>query len=264
MKKYAPVFLIFLFAAFEAAAYQYSYVPKSGTPLIYNFTYRKREKCTAGKLYPYPKQVGVCASCPDGSEYLIDGTKKKAGCFRCPKGTLLVKRNGYPMCLSNYPVVDGQARKKNGTPVSHDELKRMARQLGADYTVSALPEESRKDTFKNRERLINVCQSVYPDDPEARRQVITCRKLGEKNDFLCPYVEKDGENKWICRACPKNAPYKKAGGGCFNCPYGEEMVMLEGGETVCASAAPPPPKKTAKAAPRRTVKKARTKTKKRR
>lgn len=103
---------LFFFAGQAEAAYQYTYVPKTSSPTIYNFLYRKREKCSVGEKYDYPKQIGVCASCPEGTAYLIDEIKNKAFCFKCPAGTLLVKRNGYPMCLSAYPVVSGKAQKR--------------------------------------------------------------------------------------------------------------------------------------------------------
>ena len=32
--------------------------------------------------------------------------------------------------------------------------------------------------------------------------------------------------------------YKNKQGGCFNCPYGEEMTALDDGTLVCASQAP--------------------------
>lgn len=250
MKKGLFVFFVYFFLVPAAEAYQYSYVPKSSAPIIYNFTYRKREKCSIGKLYPYPQQVGVCASCKDEAEYLIDSTTKKAGCFKCPEGTLLVRRNGYPMCLSDYPVVNGKASKPNGEPVSREELKRIASGLNADYRISLAPDTHEK-SYNNKERLPNVCEMLYPEDEDAKRQVMTCQRLGQKNDFLCPYVEKDSEEKWTCKACTKDTPYKKADGGCFNCPYGEETVSLPNGETVCASEAPPPPKKKPTARPKK-------------
>lgn len=251
MKKLVLFFLVFFTA--EAAAYQYSYIPKVSSPTIYNFIYKKREKCTTGERYDYPKQVGVCASCPENTEYLIDETKNKAGCFKCPRGTLLVRRSGYPMCLSHYPVTAGKALKTNGDAVSREELERSALRLSADYKASLAPEKKEEEpqkTYHNKEMLKNVCPSSYPEDETAQRQIEICRRLGNQNDFLCPYVEKNSENKWICRACPKNAPYKNKQGGCFTCPYGEEMVSLEDGKLVCASEAPAPKKKPA------TVKKA--------
>ncbi len=222
----------------DAGAYSYSYVPKVSAPVIYNFLYRRREKCETGKKQEYPgKKYGACVSCRGKSEYMIDDVKRKAGCFLCPEGTLIVKKDGYPMCLSRYPVSDGAARKPDGKKVTEAEAALIAKRLDAGYKT-LLPPPPKEQTFKNKEKLKNVCEASYPDDPEARRQVATCKKLAETNDFLCPYVEKNSLGKWACRACPKNAPYRKADGGCFTCPYGEEMVSLENGETVCASKAP--------------------------
>lgn len=241
------IFFLLCFTA-EASAYQYSYIPKASSPTIYNFIYKKREKCTTGERYDYPKQVGVCASCPENTEYLIDETKNKAGCFKCPPGTLLVRRSGYPMCLSRYPVINGKALKPNGDTVSREELERSALRLSADYKASPAPKKKQEEpekTYHNKEMLKNVCPSSYPEDETAIRQIEICRRLGNQNDFLCPYVEKNSENKWICRACPKNAPYKNKQGGCFTCPYGEEMVSLDDGKLVCASEAPPKKKKPA-------------------
>lgn len=233
------IFTFLLFFAGEAAAYQYTYVPKTSSPTIYNFLYRKREKCAVGEKYDYPKQVGVCASCPEKTSYLIDETKGKAFCFKCPAGTLLAKRGGYPMCLSAYPVVDGKAQRPDGGDVSREELERMALRLSADYKTSlpAVAKEPEK-TYHNKEKLQNVCPSSYPEDESAQKQIDMCRRLVSQNDFLCPYVEKNEDGKWICRACPKNAPYKNKQSGCFNCPYGEEMTALEDGTLVCASQAP--------------------------
>ena len=238
MKKLLFIFLFF-FAEQAAAAYQYTYVPKTSSPTIYNFLYREREKCTVGEKYDYPKQIGVCASCPEGTAYLIDESKNKAFCFKCPDGTLLVKRSGYPMCLSAYPVVNGKAQKPNGSDVSSEELERMALRLSADYKTSfPTPAKEPEKTYHNKEKLKNVCPSSYPDDESAQKQIDMCRRLVSQNDFLCPYVEKNADGKWICRACPKNAPYKNKQGGCFNCPYGEEMAALDDGTLVCASQAP--------------------------
>ena len=229
---------LFFFSEQAAAAYQYAYIPKTSAATIYNFLRRKREKCPVGEKYEYPGKIGVCASCPDGTAYLVEKRKKKALCFRCPQGTLLVKRNGYPMCLSAYPVMNGKAQKPNGNDVSDEELERMARQLSADYKVRlpALTEKP-KETYRNKEKLKNVCPSSYPEDESAQKQIDMCRRLASQNDFLCPYVEKNTQGQWICRACPKNAPYKNEQGGCFNCPYGEEMTELEDGTLVCASEA---------------------------
>lgn len=255
--------LFFVLFSESAAAYTYSYVPKTSVPVIYNFLYRKREKCQTGEKQAYPKQIGACVSCPENSVYLIDDTKNKAFCFRCPTGTLLAKKDGYPMCLSLYPVVDGKAVKPGGRAVSDSELERMALSLGAAYKTT-LPPKKNTDakTFRNKEPLKNVCPSVYPDDPKAAREVEICKRLAKQNDFLCPYVEKNAENRWTCRACPKNAPYKNKQGGCFTCPYGEEMVSLPDGKSVCASMAPKPEKK--KPAVKPTGKKKAVKRKKRR
>lgn len=265
MKK-AFLFLALILYCQEAfATYQYSYIPKTSSPTIYNFLYRKREKCQIGKKYEYPKQTGVCASCPEETAYMIDEVKNKAYCFKCPAGTLLVKRNGYPMCLSAYPVIDGSAKKPNGSDVSTEELERIALRLSSEYkTTLPLSSEKQEKTYHNKEKLKNVCPSSYPDDESAQKQIDMCRKLVSQNDFLCPYVEKNPDGKWICRACPKNAPYKNKQGGCFNCPYGEEMTALEDGTLVCASEAPPKKKKVAaKKKPVVKKKAKRSKTKKR-
>lgn len=236
--------LLLLFWAESAAAYTYSYVPKSSSPVIYNFLYRKREKCQTGKKQPYPKQIGACAACPENSAYMIDDIKNKAFCLRCPAGTLLAKKDGYPMCLSLYPVVDGKAVKPSKRDVLPSDLERMAFGLSAAYKTTLPPKEKTTEkTFRNKEPLKNVCPSVYPNDPRAIREIEICKRLAQQNDFLCPYVEKNTENRWTCRACPKNAPYKDKQGGCFTCPYGEEMVSLPDGKSVCASMAPKPEKK---------------------
>ena len=244
MRKYFFFFFLFCCCEPALAAYQYAYIPKTSSPTIYNFLYRKREKCTIGKKYDYPKQIGVCASCPENTTYLIDEVKNKAFCFKCPTGTLLVKRNGYPMCLSDYPVISGKALKPNGENISLESLERMAFQLSADYKTSLpVSNQNQAETFHNKEKLKNVCPSSYPEDESAQKQIDMCRRLVSQNDFLCPYVEKNADGKWICRACPKNAPYKNKQGGCFNCPYGEEMTSLEDGTLVCASQAPKKKKK---------------------
>lgn len=243
MKKLILLCLLFCYAA-PVFAYQYSYIPKTSTPVIYNFVYKKREKCTTGKRYAYPKQVGVCASCPNGTEYIIESGKSKPFCYKCPPGTLLATNGGYAMCLSLFPVKDGKALDADGEVVNREELERLASRLSADYKTSLVPiKNTEEKTFRNKEKLKDICPELYPQAPEAQRQVEICRKLGRQNDFLCPYVEKNSDNEWICRACPKNAPYKNRQGGCFNCPYGEEMVSLPDGSLVCASEAPPPPKK---------------------
>ena len=241
MKK-ALFFLLVFYSASAWASYRYSYIPKPFSPTIYNILYDKREKCSAGEKKEYSKQAGVkgvCASCPEGTVYMIDETLNKALCFKCPEGTLPVKRNGYPMCLSSYPVINGKALNANGETVPDEDIKRMAVRLSAEYKTN--PEKTSKKsekTFNNKEKLKNVCPSSYPEDETAQKQIDICRRLVSQNDFLCPYVEKNGEGKWTCRACPKNAPYKNEQGGCFNCPYGEEMFSLEDGKLVCASEAP--------------------------
>ena len=242
--------ILFLFALLISeqawgTTYRYSYLPKTSSPTIYNFLYERREKCSIGEKKEYPHQIGVCASCPDGTVYLVDEDLKKPFCYKCPSGTLLVRRSDYPMCLTNYPVIRGKALKPNETPVSEEDLERTARRLGADYKA-ALPVKAKEEqkTFRNKEKLVNVCPSLYPEDELAQKQINICRRLARQNDFLCPYVEKNPDGKWICRACPKNAPYKNSQGGCFTCPYGEEMVDLEDGTLVCASQAPANKKKT--------------------
>ncbi|MBR1778109.1 MAG: hypothetical protein IJ752_05950 [Alphaproteobacteria bacterium] len=243
------MFLLFFVLPGQAWAWAYSYIPKTSSPTIYNFLYQKREKCAVGEKKEYPKKIGVCAACPESTVYMIDEAQSKALCFKCPEGTLLVKRNDYPMCLSMYPVINGKAQKPNGDSIDPEELERMALRLSADYKTNlpARPKEAEK-TFNNKEKLTNVCPSSYPEDDTAQKQIDICRRLVSQNDFLCPYVEKNAEGKWTCRACPKNAPYKNKQGGCFNCPYGEEMIALESGTLVCASEAPPQPKKKAPAA----------------
>ena len=242
---FAGLFAVFFAGQAAAAprqtAYQYAYIPKTSSPTIYNLLFKRREKCTLGEKKDYPKQkFGACASCPDGATYMVDEVRNKAYCVRCPAGTLLAKRSGRPMCLSAYPVIAGKAQKPNGSSVKSDELERMASKLGADYkTGLPRPRTKQEKTFHNKEPLKNVCPSAFPDDESARKQIDICRRLAKKNDFLCPYVEKNTDGKWICRACPKNAPYKNRQGGCFNCPFGEEMTELEDGTPVCASAAPP-------------------------
>jgi len=253
MKKLIFLFLL-TYSAQAWGKYQYSYIPKTFAPTIYNFLYQKREKCSIGEKKEYPKKIGVCASCPEGTVYLTDPSEDKPLCFKCPSGTLLVRRNGYPMCLSFYPVVNGKAEKPRGGTVADEDLERMALQLSADY--KAVFPASKKETymtFNNKEKLTNVCPSMYPEDETAQKQIDICRRLAHQNDFLCPYVEKNAEGKWTCRACPKNAPYKNKQGGCFNCPYGEEMVSLDDGTLVCASKVPPKPKKKneKKAAPKK-------------
>ncbi len=248
------IFAVFCFSALienKASAYSYSYVPKVSAPVIYNFLYRRREKCETGKKHEYPgKKYGACLSCRGKSVYMIDDIKDKAGCFLCPEGTLIVKKEGYPMCLSNYPVTDGSAQKPNGENVSEEQAALIAKRLSANYKT-LLPPPPKEETFQNKVKLKNVCETSYPDDDDAARQVATCKKLAATNDFLCPYVEKDASGKWLCRACPKNAPYRKADGGCFTCPYGEEMVSLENGETVCASKAPKKKKTSYLATPKK-------------
>lgn len=230
---------------FTAEAYSYSYVPKVSAPVVYNFLYRRREKCENGKKEEYPdKKFGACVSCRENFVYMIDDIAGKASCFRCPEGTLIAKKDGYPMCLSRYPVANGVAVKPDGKKPSERETALIARRLGANYKT-LLPPPPKEETFQNKTKLKNVCQTGYPDNPEADRQIATCRKLALTNDFLCPYVEKNAAGEWMCRACPKNAPFRKPDGGCFTCPYGEEMVSLESGETVCASLAPKPEKKKA-------------------
>ena len=238
MKKWIVLLLMF-YPALAWGAYQYSYVPKSSSPTVYNFLYQKREKCSVGEKKEYPKQIGACVSCPESTVYLIDETQNKPLCFKCPVGTLLVKRNDYPMCLSAYPVINGKARKPDGETASDEDKERISLRLSADYkTTSPARAKEAEKTFKNKEKLKNVCPSSYPDDETAQKQINICRRLVRQNDFLCPYVEKNAEGKWTCRACPKNAPYKNKQGGCFTCPYGEEMISLDNGKLVCASEAP--------------------------
>lgn len=239
MKKILFLLLI-LYSGNVAAGYRYSYIPKNFPPILYNFLYHKKEKCSVGERYDYPERIGVCASCPRNTAYVIDETQNKAVCVKCPEGTLPVKRDGYPMCLSFYPVVEGKARKPDGENVPDEEIERMATRLSAEYKKirAALPEKEEK-TFNRKEKLVNVCPSSYPEDETAQKQIDICRRLADRNDFLCPYVEKDAEGKWTCRACTRNTPYKSEQGGCFNCPYGEEMVSSDDGKLVCASEAPP-------------------------
>lgn len=235
MKIFIFLFLL-TFSHHSWGFYYHSYIPKESSPTIYKILYQRREKCSIGERQEYPKQKGACVSCPENTTYLVDEVQNKAFCLKCPAGTLLAKRNGYPMCLSTYPVIDGKAQKPNGETVSAEDLERMALRLSADYKTSIQDKKKEiKRTFNNKEKLTNVCPSSYPEDDEAQKQIDICRRLVSQNDFLCPYVEKNIEGKWICRACPKNAPYKNKQGGCFNCPYGEEMVPLDNGTLVCAS-----------------------------
>ena len=245
MKKLILLFLM-IYSSHAWGGYQYSYIPKTSAPTIYNFLYQKREKCSVGEKKEYPKKIGVCAACPENTVYMVDLSQEKPFCFKCPTGTLLVRRNDYPMCLSFYPVRNGKAGKPGKKDVSAEDLERLALQLSADYkTALPVAKKEATATFNNKEKLTNVCPSRYPEDEAAKKQIDICRRLADQNDFLCPYVEKNMEGKWSCRACPKNAPYKNKQGGCFNCPYGEEMVALEDGTPVCASEAPPKPKKKA-------------------
>lgn len=255
MKKMILLILL-AYVAPAWGAYQYSYIPKTSSPTIYNILYHRREKCSVGEKKEYPKQIGACVSCPPGTEYLVDQSKSKPFCFKCPAGTLLVKRNDYPMCLSAYPVINGKATSADGKVLSADSLERIALRLSAEYkTIQPSTSKEEKKTFNSKEKLINVCLSSYPEDKTAQKQIDICRRLALQNDFLCPYVEKNSEGKWTCRACPKNAPYKNKQGGCFNCPYGEEMVALENGTPVCASEAPPPSKKKAQLSKKNEAKK---------
>ena len=223
-------FLFFVFYAFESLAYSYSYVPHEKKAVVYNFLANRNERCTQGTRYPYPKKAGVCAHCPQGGIFTVNDETKSFVCLLCPDNALLVKRFGYAMCVADKPY------KPTAQSLTFEEksktLEKIASALSADYTVEdtlVVPKKSEK------EKLADACTMVYPTEKSALRAVSTCKKLKESNDFLCPYVEKDSFDKWTCRACPKNAPYKNKDGGCFTCPYGEEIVSLENGKTVCAS-----------------------------
>ena len=256
MKKLFFFFLL-IFSEQAWGGYSRSYIPKEYPPTIYKILYQRREKCTLGEKKEYPKQIGACISCPENTIYLIDDVQNKAFCLKCPKGSILAKRDGYPMCLASYPVIDGKIQTPEGEIPSEENLKHKAKQLSADYKISLqnFPEKN-KDKFNNKEKLTNICPSSYPEDETAQKQIDICRRLVNQNDFLCPYVEKNAEGKWICRACPKNAPYKNEQGGCFNCPYGEEMVSLENGTLVCASeAALIKKKKKKKIVPKKVIQK---------
>lgn len=53
------IFAVFCFSALienKASAYSYSYVPKVSAPVIYNFLYRRREKCETGKNTNIPER----------------------------------------------------------------------------------------------------------------------------------------------------------------------------------------------------------------
>ena len=260
MKRPAVFFIALLaFASDAEASYRYTYVPKTVSPTVYSLLYSRKEKCSSGEKVPYPGQKhGACVSCPRGS-YMIDETAKKAGCFVCPEGTLTALSHGLPVCLSLFPVTDGKAKGPKGRAVKREEIARMVSGLGADYKTGGLVKQKsveEEKTFRKKAPLRNVCPSLYPDDPRAERQTEICKRLAEQNDFLCPYVEQGPDGQWLCRACPKNAPYKGENGGCFTCPYGEEMVSLPDGRSVCASDAPKPekkilpPKKGKKASPK--------------
>ncbi|MCQ2966406.1 MAG: hypothetical protein MJ250_06705 [Alphaproteobacteria bacterium] len=232
---------LFIFITHQVLAYSFSYVPKTQDPKLYKILSSKKEKCTEGNKESSPtSKSGVCISCPENYIYLIDDIKKQAYCYRCPTGTLLTKKDGYPMCLSNYPVQEGSIIAEN----KEDEAEKIKETLNASYKTPKIIYEVKKvSDFRNIAPLENVCSLNFPDDPEAQNEVEKCKRIASQNDFLCPYVEKNYKDTWHCKACPKNAPYKNKQGECFTCPYGEETIVTSNGESICASLAPKPERK---------------------
>ena len=176
------IFAVFCFSALienKASAYSYSYVPKVSAPVIYNFLYRRREKCETGKKHEYPgKKYGACLSCRGKSVYMIDDIKDKAGCFLCPEGTLIVKKEGYPMCLSNYPVTDGSAQKPNGENVSEEQAALIAKRLSANYKTLLTP-PAKEETFSPFPRVRKRrCKS---ERRKSIRRKIICERRGGRH-----------------------------------------------------------------------------------
>lgn len=252
MKRFVCV-LTFLtaFICADAFAYSYAYRPHEKKITVYGFLAKRKDKCANGEKYAYPKKAGICAACPEGSAFVLYDAPPKTVCLKCPPNALLVKRSGFPTCVSNQ-AYDPQIHDQMTPEQRRDLLQKTAEDLTAEYTIA---DPQIAVVQKSKEPLINVCKTEYPKDKEAARAVATCAKLKESNDFLCPYVERAAQNGWTCRACPKNAPYKSKDGGCFTCPFGEEIVALPDGKTVCASEMPKTPKK-ATAAPKPAAKKA--------
>lgn len=240
------------FICADAFAYSYAYRPHEKKITVYGFLAKRKDKCANGEKYAYPKKAGVCAACPEGSTFVLYGAPPKTVCLKCPPNALLVKRSGFPTCVSNQ-AYDPQIHDQMTPEQRRDLLQKTAEDLTAEYTIA---DPQIAVVQKSKEPLINVCKTEYPKDKEAARAVATCAKLKESNDFLCPYVERAGANGWACRACPKNAPYKSKDGGCFTCPFGEEIVALPDGKTVCASEMPKQPKKAASPAKKPAAKKA--------
>lgn len=235
-------FFLFLIITHQVLAYSYSYIPKTLEPKIYKTLTSKKEKCTEGNKENYPSsKIGACISCPEKYIYLINDITKQAFCHLCPQGTLLTKKDGYPMCLSNYPVQKGTIIAEN----KEEEAEKIKETLNASFKTPKIIYETKKvSDFRNIAPLENVCSTNFPDEPEAQNEVEKCKRIAKKNDFLCPYVEKNYKDVWHCKACPKNAPYKNKQGECFTCPYGEEIIVTSNGESVCASLAPKPERKS--------------------
>lgn len=235
---------LFIFITHQVLAYSFSYVPKTQDPQIYKTLYSRKDKCIEGMKENHPlSKIGVCLSCPENYIYLIDDIKKKGLCHLCPLGTLLTKKDGYPMCLSNYPIQAGSIMAEN----KEDEPEKIKETLNASFKTPKIIHETKTPSdFRNVAPLENVCSTNYPDVPEAQIEVEKCKRIAKQNDFLCPYVEKNFKDVWHCKACPKNAPYKNKQGECFTCPYGEEIIITSNGESICASLAPKPERKSLK------------------
>lgn len=234
MKKIPLLLLFFLFTAFDCMAYSYTYTPHEKQITVHGFLKRHRDKCAQGTRHSYPKKGGICVSCPQQSSFFLNESSLKTSCLKCPPNALLVKKFGYPMCVADTPF----SPEKHTSLTTQERLNiltKTAENLSADYTVADTSFPALK---KGKEPLTNACTLSYPQEKSAVRAVATCKKLKQTNDFLCPYVERNEAKAWICRACPKNAPYKNKDGGCFTCPYGEEIVSLPDGSTICASQMP--------------------------
>ena len=62
------LFLLFLTVLCEPAlaAYRYTYIPKTSSPTIYNFLYRKREKCQIGESATIRNRSASALPAPTG------------------------------------------------------------------------------------------------------------------------------------------------------------------------------------------------------
>ena len=215
-----------------AAAYSHAYIPHVKAGKVVSYLKNKKETCPAGKAYPYPKKAGVCAVCPDNGFFMANPASAQYECFVCPPATLLVLKSGVPLCLSDKPAefLNGRDFDDAGIQKIKEDI---VATLSAEYVVAdlAFPPEIRQNAD-----LVNVCSLDFPDDvPEAERAVAACRKIKETNDFLCPYVSQTAQGKWLCRACPKNAPYKNENDACFSCPSGQESVLSKDGTPACSA-----------------------------